>query len=139
MRRRRTRFIVPAVIILALLGVAGYLVFTPGATDMFRGTTVIEDKATIDTTVIAFVGNPYPDDFGYLRVPGYIDNVSNSEVRAVTLEIQLLDADFNKKEKIETTVEGIPAGGRKTYDINVGVVPVDRQAEIAVVKVEVYK
>ena len=93
MRRRRSNMIVWLLAILALAGVAAYLLMNPQAIDMFRPTKTIEDKKVIDATVIAFAGSPYSDDFGYLRVPGYVDNISKSEVKSVSLKIQLSDKD----------------------------------------------
>lgn len=139
MRRRHKRILVPAIIILVLGGLIAYLLLTPGAANLLRATETIEDKAVIDTTVIGYVGVTFADDFGYLRVPGYVDNISESEVRSLELEIQLLDAEGNKKEKISHTMESIAPGTRQTYDINAGVLPPDRTATIAITKVEVYR
>jgi len=130
--------IVPLLIILALAGALAYLMLKPGATDVFRTTTAIEDPATIDATVIGFAGATYADDFGYLRLPGYVDNISDSDVRSVSIQIQLSDADGNKMELIEHTAKDIPAKTRQTFDINAGVLPPDRVATIAIVKIEVY-
>lgn len=100
-------------------------------------TTTITDQEAIAEKAIGFVSVPFQDDYGLLRVPGYVDNLSDSEFRAVTLEITLLDEDGNKKEKITHVLENIPPKTRKTFDLNAGPIPPGRTATIAITSLEV--
>jgi ABC-type glycerol-3-phosphate transport system substrate-binding protein len=100
-------------------------------------TTTVTDQTQIGEKAIAFAASPFSDDYGLLRLTGYVDNLSESEFRAVTIEIQLSDADGNKKEKITHTLKDVPAKSRKTFDINAGTLPATRTAAIAITSIEV--
>lgn len=100
-------------------------------------TTTITDQDAIAEKAIGFVSVPYSDDYGLLRVPGYVDNLSDSELRAVTLEITLLDDDGNKKEKITHVLENVPPKTRKTFDVTAGPIPPGRTAIISITSLQV--
>lgn len=110
-----------------------------GAVGCAPETATITDQEKIAEQAIAFAAPPFADDYGLLRLTGYVDNLSKSDFRAVTIEIQLIDEDGNKKEKITHTLKDIPAGTRKTFDINGGTLPASRKAEIAITSLEVVK
>lgn len=140
---KRLAFPVLLVIAAVLIGAGVYLYLNPALVENIRNsmrqTTVIEDPAEIDKMVIGFVGSPFVDDYNMLRVPGYVDNNSDSDIKSATLEIQLIDEDGNKKELVEYIMEDIGARSRETYDVNAGTVPADRTATIRIVQLEVYK
>ena len=133
------RWYVIVAIVVVLLGVAAYFVFAPGAMDPFRSVQRVTDEDKVNEMALAFVSAPYTDDYQVMRVPGWFDNLSKSEMRAARLEIQLLDEDGAKKEKITYDLKDIPAQTRKTFDINAGTISGARDATIKVVWVEVYK
>ena len=133
------RWYVVVAIVVILLGVAAYFVFSPGAMDPFRSVQKVTDEDKVNEMALAFVSAPYTDDYQVMRVPGWFDNLSKSEMRAARLEIQLLDEDGAKKEKITYDLKDIPAGTRKTFDINAGAISGARDATIKVVWVEVYE
>lgn len=124
-------------ILVVVIAAAAYLFLAPGATDFLKPAKTITKPEEVNETVIAFVGAPYKDDYGTLRVPGYVDNLTKSEIRAATLRIQLLDNKGNKKEKITQVVTDIRPSSRKTFDINVGTKNEDRKPSVSVTKVEV--
>lgn len=126
------------VLVLLAAGVA-YFYFAPGASNMFRETQTIDDPEVINEMVLGFVSSPFTNDYNVLRVPGWIDNNSGSEIRAASIEIQLFDEDGNKKELIEYVVEDIQPNSRKTFDLNAGTIPASRTAQIQIVGLEVYK
>jgi len=105
--------------------------------DSFRSTKTVDDEQQISKMALAFVGAPFPDDYNVLRVPGWVDNRSKQDFKTVTIEIQLLDEKKAKKEKVTYEVADVPAGTRKTFDVNAGTLPSTREATIQIVKVEV--
>jgi len=113
------------------------LAVTLAVTGCSAPTTTLTDQAEIAEKAVAFAANPFSDDYGLLRLTGYVDNLSESEFRAVTIEIRLVDGDGNEKEKITHTLEDVAAGTRKTFDINAGTLPPTRTARIAITSVEV--
>jgi hypothetical protein len=100
-------------------------------------TTILTDQDQIAQLAIAFVATPFTDDYGILRVPGYVDNNSDSNFRTVTLEIQLVDADGNKKERATYELQDIAPHNRKTFDLNLGTLPPDRTALVSITSLEV--
>ncbi len=125
------------ILALALLGTAGWLYMNSG--DVLVETTTITERETIDETVLGFVAVPYIDDYGNLRVPGYLDNLSGSDIRSARLEIDLLDDTGDLGETVLHTLENVPAGSRKTFDINAGTIGESRRAEIEVLEIEVVR
>lgn len=131
----RTFYVVLAVVLVVLAGIVLYLVFADSPA--IEQTEVVTDQAAIDSTTVAFVSPPFLDDYGTMRVPGYVDNVSSQTVRLATLEITLLDEDGNLEEVVIHEVADVPAGGRKTFDVNAGTIAGSRTAIVAVTRVEV--
>lgn len=136
MRFGRLLLLIGLVVLIAALV---YVILTPGALNMLRGSVEYTDQAEIDARVIAFVSNPFTDDYGLLRVPGYVDNLTESELRAVTLQIQLVDEAGTKRESITYVVKDVPPSSRKTFDLNAGTLPTKRTATIEVTTLEVYR
>ncbi len=126
------------VLILLVAGVA-YFYFAPGASNALRETQVIDDPAVVNEMVLGYVSAPFTNDYNVLRIPGWIDNNSESEIRAATIQIQLMDEDGNKKELIDLTVDDIAPNSRKTFDVNGGTIPGTRTAQIIILELEVYK
>lgn len=127
-------------VILALLAGAGALAVRPDLLSrMTESTRTIKDKEQIDKTAIGFIGEPYRDPYGTLRVPGYLDNNSKSEIRTARLSVQLVDDAGNKKEVVLHQVKDIPAGQRKTFDLNAGTIGGTRTAFISITSLEVVK
>lgn len=126
------------VLVLLVAGVA-YFYFAPGASNILRETQVIEDPEVVNEMVLGYVSSPFTNDYNVLRIPGWLDNNSESEIRAATIQIQLTDEEGNKKELIDFTVEDIAPNSRKTFDVNGGTIPGTRTATIEIVELEVYK
>lgn len=124
-------------LVIALIALVAYVVMTPEVLQNFRPTKVISDAKQIDKMTLGFVREPYADDYNNLRVPGWIDNRSKQDMKVVSVEIQLLDEKQQKKEKITYDIQNVAAGTRETFDINAGMVPPGRTAQITIKKVEV--
>lgn len=141
--RKHPALTVLGIVVAILAGVGVYLMINPdivdNVKDSFRGTETISEKEQIDGMVIAFVGSPFQDDYNMLRVPGYLDNNSESDIKSASIQIQLLDEAGNKKELIDYVIEDITAKSRETYDVNAGTIPPDRTATIQVVELVVYQ
>lgn len=137
----RLSWVSVAVILILVLLAAGiaYFYFAPGASNAFRETEVIEDPEVINEMVLGYVGPPFTNDYNVLRIPGWIDNNSESEIRAATIQIQLVDEDGNKQELVDYVVEELAPHSRKTFDINGGTIPPGRNATIQILELEVYK
>ena len=126
-------------ILVMLLGAAvAYFVMTPGADEILAEREVITDQGEIDALALAFIQPPYRDDYQMVRVAGYIDNFSEYKIAEADLEIQMFDADGNKKELDRYTVNNIPADSRKSFDANAGSI-LSQQAELEIVRIELIK
>lgn len=135
---RRTILIL-GILVVVVAGIAGYLALAPHALARLRPATVVTDRAKVDAAALAFVANPYQDDYGLLHTSGYVDNKLPAEMRSVVLIIQLSDKDGNKKEKVEYSVSDVPARGRRTFDATLGNIPAERTAEVSIARVEVVR
>lgn len=135
----RTSRVLLILLVLAVIIAAGYILIEPTVLDPWRPVTTVSDPAKVNEMTLAFVGAPFPDDYGLLRVPGWVDNKSSQKMRTVTLEIQLLDEKGAKTEKISYDVENIDPMTRKTFDINAGTLPSSRTATISISQVELIK
>jgi len=133
----RTVWIAFIALIVILGGAAAYLALVPGASDILRTRTVIEDPAEIDQVAIAFVNHPYKDSYDMTRIAGYVDNISDKTIKLVEIEVQLLDDANNREELVTYTVEDVPPGRRKTFDANAGTIGESRSAQVSIVRVEV--
>ena len=69
-------YVVIGIVIVLVAGVVGYLLLVPGASDFLAKTQIIEDQAQIDEMALAYIAQPYPDDYNTTRIPGYLDNRS---------------------------------------------------------------
>lgn len=132
----RTGRIVMLVLIAVLLAATAYVALNPEVLDVVRPTVTITDPDTVNKSALAFVGTPFPDDYGLLRVPGWVENQTDQKFRSATLQIQLLDEDGTKKEQITYDVENVEPGVRKTFDINAGTLPPSRTATVSITKIE---
>lgn len=135
---RKSVIILIAVVVL-LGGLAAYLVFVPGATNLFRRATAVTDPQEAASMAVAGVESPYKDDYGMTRITGWVDNRTADDFKSVSIKIQLLDQGGNRKELVDYTVEDVPAGSRKTFDANAGSIDGSRSAKLTVSKVEVYR
>ncbi|MHB9148474.1 MAG: hypothetical protein ACYC33_00065 [Thermoleophilia bacterium] len=130
-------YVVIAVIVLALIGVAAVLF---GSSDGGTGsgpTTAITDPAQIDEIAVAFVQNPYNDDYGMMRIVGYLDNFGSSTIVSATLEIQLLGDDGGKKELVTYEVADVAPGARRTFDANAGTIDGSRTVNVKIAELRV--
>ncbi len=132
----RTGTIVLLLIAILVAAAGVWAVLTPGALDMLKSSQSVTEAEQIAAVALGWVGSPFPDDYGLLRVPGWVENRSTQKIRSATVEIQLLDEDGNKKEKVSYEVTDIAPGARKTFDINAGTLPSSRTATIAITRVE---
>lgn len=119
-----------------VLAVAAYLLLS-GSSGGSGSTTVVTDPQTINSTVSGFVRNPFKDDYGSMRLAGYLDNLSDKTVVVADIELQLTDRDGNRKELVKYTIHDIPPNSRKTYDANAGIIKDARDVTIKVVRLEV--
>jgi hypothetical protein len=123
-------------IVIAVAGGAVYFILGDDVAAMLESTSVVTDEKAIDETVVAFVRNPFEDDYGIMRLAGYVENKSKKPLAEVSLEIQLLDGDGNKKELVKYRVENVQPSSRKPFDANAGTIQGDRRAQIKVVSLE---
>jgi hypothetical protein len=136
---RSVLVIVLVAAVLALLAGVAYFVAVPGASDFFAPTETITDTELLEGVAIAFVQTPFLNDYANVRVPGWVDNVSGSKIRSVTLEARLIDQDGNRREQITHVVYELDAGTRRSFDINAGTIAGPRTAEISVVEAVVLR
>ncbi|RJQ54657.1 MAG: hypothetical protein C4521_03940 [Actinobacteria bacterium] len=124
------------VLAVAVLAVGGYAFVS--AKD--KGAMVqIKDAKQIEQTALAFVRNPYQDDYQLVRIAGYVQNLGRAKIASAYLEIQLLDGDGNKKELVKYQVNEVPAYSRKSFDANAGSIAGSRKAEVKITRLEVVK
>lgn len=135
---RRSYILLGAIILILGVGVL-YMTSAPQAMDIFKSKQVVTKAAETNNLARGWVGAPYPDDYGMTRIPGYMDNVSKDDLRNVQIEIQLLDDKGNRKEIVKYTVEAVPVGARRTFDVNAGPISGPRTATVKLVSVEVVK
>lgn len=132
------RKVITALIVVALLAavtVVALLFSSRGPTS----TQVIKDAKTIPKSAIAFVRNPYKDDYGMSRVSGYVQNRTGTKIVNARLDIQLSDSAGNKKELIKYQVKDILPYSRKSFDANAGPLGGARRADVKIVEIEVAK
>jgi hypothetical protein len=123
-----------AIVMLALVGTIGYLLLAPGAADLLAPTETITDPDRLESVAVSFVQTPFPNDYDTVRVPGWVDNVSTTKIRSVTLEVQLIDQDGSRRELITHVVKDLEAGTRRSFDVNAGTLVGPRTAEVRVVE-----
>ncbi len=102
-------------------------------------TEVIKDQKVIAKSVVAFVRNPYKDDYDISRIVGYVENRGRGKLVRAHLEIQLLDKDGNKKELVKYDVTDVPPMSRRSFDANAGGLSGDRRAAAKITEIEVVK
>jgi hypothetical protein len=134
----RKTYVVLAIVASLLVAALAYLALAPGAENLFRSAHTVTDPALVKKSVVVFVRNPYKDDYGVTRIPGYIDNVGRQDIASVDVEIQLYDGE-KRKELVKYTVEDVKAGARKTFDANAGLIDIGREARIKIKALEVYR
>lgn len=130
MRRAWVVFAVVAVI----AATVGFLVLSSQNTTKTR---LIKDKKVIRKLAVAFVRNPYKDDYGISRIAGYVQDLSGSKIARAHLEIQLSDRSGNRKELIKYDVTDIAAYSRRTFDANAGPLGGERRANVKITEIEV--
>ncbi len=124
------------VVVLAIVAAVAVVAFQ---TDRTGPTQLIKDKKLINKTVVAFVRNPYKDNYDISRIAGYIDNRGAAKVARAHLEIQLLDSKGNRKELVKYDITDIPAYSRRSFDANAGDLSGDRKAVAKITEIEVAK
>lgn len=137
---RKALIIAGIVIILAGLGglVYYFLLAPQDAGGAPSGpSTVITDREAINAQVVAFIRNPYKDDYEITRIAGYVDNKGETYVKRALIEIQLADDQGNKKELVKYEVKDIPADSRRTFDANAGSIAGTRSATGIITEIEV--
>ncbi|MDH4139418.1 MAG: FxLYD domain-containing protein [Coriobacteriia bacterium] len=141
---RLSRTVVLLLVVVALLGaVALYFLSNPNLidriTNMTRSTQTVSSADEISQIAFAYASPPFVDDYGLMRVAGYVQNTSSSELRAAKISIQLFDEDGNKKERVDHIVGDIKPGERKPYDVSAGSIAGSREATISIAELEVYQ
>jgi len=135
---RRSYILLGAVILILGVGVL-YLTSAPQAMDIFKSKKLVTSPSEAGTLARGWVGSPYTDDYGLTRIPGYLDNLSKQDISNAKIEVQLLDSDGNRKETVEYTVVSVPAGKRRTFDVNAGALNGPRTAQVVLKSLEVVK
>lgn len=133
----RLNKIVILIVVLAIIAVAAYLATMTNLLDGLRGSTTVTDPQRVNEMVLAYVGTPFPDDYGLLRVPGWVQNNTGETLKGVTVDVQLFNEDGKREEKVSLTVKDIGPRARKSFDVNAGTLPPSRTATISVGSVEV--
>jgi hypothetical protein len=132
----------PVVVLIALVvllaAAAGVLLMKPGVLNDLRPKQAVTDEKTVNEMVTVFVRNPYKDDYGMLRLPGHVDNLTASDIASVRLEVTLYE-DGERREVVEYVVNDVPAKKRRTFDANAGAIPGMRTAKVQVKAIEVYR
>jgi len=132
MRRVMLVLLVTAVV----AGVVGYMaVSQKGGTS----TVTIRDPKLIPKYAVAFVRNPYKDDYDLSRIAGYVDNLGTTRIIRAHLEIQLVDSSGNRKELVKYDVTSIGPRSRKSFDANAGGLPASRRSTAKITVIEVVK
>ena len=130
------RIALVVVVVLAVAAAAYYFILGSGA-DLFAPTsTITESRGDLAKRPSASSSLPYKDDYGMTRVAGYIDNQLGKELKAVQVEVRLLDDKNNKRELLRYEVTDVAPRSRKSFDVNAGAITGTRKAEIKVVKIE---
>lgn len=126
--------------LVVVLGVVLALVLTRPdlTTDLLRSKTKVTGEEQVNKTVSVFVRNPYKDDYGVVRIPGYVDNLGNKRVARVQLKITLYEKQ-DRREIVTYEVEDIPVGSRKTFDANAGTLEGGRTAQVEITTLEVFE
>lgn len=97
----------------------------------------ITDQTEINSRAIGFAQTPYRDDYGNLRVAGYVDNLGSTTLIKVQTTIELRDRDGGKQDEIEHVVTDIPPGQREWFDLDAGRFEDSREAYIVITSIEV--
>lgn len=134
--RRTVVVLVVAVAVLA--SAAAVLALRPDLVRSARPKQAVTDEKAMNEMVSVFVRNPYKDDYGMLRLPGYVDNLTGSDIASVKLEMTLYE-NGERREVVEYVVRDVPAKSRRSFDANGGAIPGMRTAQVRVVAVEVYR
>ncbi len=123
-------------VVAGLIAIA--FILAPVLTDRPVGSTgvTITDEAEISTMALAFVQPPYRDDFGNVRVAGYVDNQSATTFLRTKVSIELRDPAGNRTAVLEHELSTIPAGQRLWYDIDGGTFTGPQEATVAVIEIE---
>ena len=137
--RMRSIYILLGVLALVAVVAIAYLALGQGADSVPvpRSGEVITDEVTIGERVLAYSQPPYRDDYGNARVAGYIDNFGDRTIITAEVSIELRDSDGNRQETVALTVNDIPPGQRKWYDVDAGTFTGPRVPQITVVSIEV--
>lgn len=134
----RRSVVVLLVLVILLAAAAGVLLMKPRVLNDLRAKQTITDEKTVNKMVTVFVRNPYKDDYGMLRLPGYVDNLTGTDIASVRLEMTLYE-DGERREVVEYVVTDVPAKKRRTFDANAGAIPGMRTAKVQVKAIEVYR
>lgn len=91
-----------------------------GSNTVASSGVTVEDEAEIAARALAFVQPPYRDNYGNMRLAGYVDNLGDRTFVTATLMIELRDREGNRTAQIEHVVPNVPAGERKWFDLDAG-------------------
>jgi hypothetical protein len=102
-----------------------------------RSGTVITEAEEVNTRALAFVQPGYRDDYGNTRIAGYVDNLGDKDLIVTELSIELRDSEGNRTAVLEHTVNSVPAGQRKWFDIDAGTWTGPQDPAVTVTSIEV--
>lgn len=134
--RRSIAVLIVAVAVLAAAVAA--LLLWPELADSARPKQAVTDEKALNEMVSVFVRHPFKDDYGMLRLPGYVDNLTGADIASIKLEFTLYE-NGERREVVEFVVRDVPAKTRRTFDANAGPIPGMRTAQVKVVAIEVYR
>jgi len=80
----------------------------------------VSDEPEITGQLEVRVTRTYADSFGIARVAGEVVNSAEQDCQLAVIRIELLDRGNNLTKTMEANIRDIPAGQRRTFDIEVG-------------------
>ena len=135
----RTFYILLGIVaVLAIVAVAVMIVGPTLQRDATVGDgVVITDEAEVNAHALAFVQPAYRDDYGNVRLAGYVDNLGGATLIAANIEIELRNESGDRTALVAHSVTSIPPGQRKWFDIDQGTWTGPQQSTIKVTSIEV--
>ena len=134
----RKFYILVGILAVVAGGIAVALIIGPsldGGTSASSG-VVVEDEAEIAERALAFVQPPYRDNYGNMRIAGYVDNLGDRAFVSATLSIELRDGEGNRTATIEHVVPDVAAGKRTWFDLDAGTFEEPQSPTVAVMSLE---
>ncbi len=135
---RRFHLLLGVIVVVAAAAAAVVLLWFPNDQDNApRSGQLITDEAKVNKSALAFVQPAYRDDYGNMRIAGYVDNLGDRHLVAANLVIELRDEEGNRSAVIEHSVKSIPPRQRRWFDIDSGTWQGPQSTTIAVESIEV--